>query len=288
MKLFIVFLLLFFVSCKSTNIAFEFDNNVKSIPTVTISIPSFYDDSYIDMIFGIDTGCQRSCFYDYAAKKLFASEEDFDDFISAACLQKGISKEELLYKELNLELYDVKCGKYTFPKVWFSNTADKANGLEGVLGYEAFKDLGVVLFDFKKNLLTIGKRKIKKNVLPMKEDVFAIEFLEGTSKTVLLSIPIEIEGKTYDSVIDTGFSSDGIPSILVWDFADFPETVTVKIGNIVYEKVEQVKFSDGECANQLLKDNAVFLLKEKLFLGNAFFQNKRIQLDFENMTFAMD
>ncbi len=286
MTFFALFFLIIMAGCKTTEIPFEFDTEKNRIPTVKLTFPCISENIHknTDMLFGIDTGCQISCFRNNAEKKLFASEEDFYDCFQKACEDGGLTIENFKDKEVELIIPEVECGKYIFPELHILATSDNHERLDGLLGYEAFKDLGVILFDFKKNVLIFGKRKVNKNILPMKKENFFV----GSTETILYSIPIEIDGKIYDCIIDTGFSSKGDLFILTASSINLPNTFSVKIGSVLFENVEQAKVAKAKFFSKRTTDNAEELFKTRFILGNAFFQNHRIQLDFENMTFAMD
>ncbi len=289
MNVIIIFiLLLLFVGCKTAEIPFEFDNEQNRIPSVMLSFSriTYTDRKSVEMKFAIDTGCYISTFYNNALKKLFYTEKEFDTFINNFCEQEKVNRDDL---EKSVAMYisipKIRCGTYEFKKIRFENTSFVSENFDGLLGYEVFKNFGVMVLDFRKNVLILGKRIVNmQNSVPIQ--IKKVEF--GSLKTYFLSIPVEIDGRTCDVILDTGYSSKGKPSVLTAASIDFPDEVCVKIGSFLYENVSRNKWTDGTFANTNMQEIAECLFQEIFILGNAFFQNHRIQLDFENMTFAMD
>ena len=278
MKLLILLFMLMFIGCRSSKIAFEYDVYENRLPSVLLLFPSS-NGKFEKLRSGLDTGAENCVFYNNAEEKIFGSK----DYIKELCAKENINIDDMKADEvLFFEVNDIRCSKFLFTELWIKQTKDKGNGLDGLLGYKAFKDYGVIVFDFRKNILTIGKRKVSKNVFPMKIKRF------DSFHTKLLTIPVEIDGKIIDVILDTGFSSKGKYCLATDDWLDLQKKSCVKIGDIEYKNVEYVAFEDVNFANKLTQNNTKTLFKDCIILGNAFFKNHRIQLDFENMTFAMD
>ena len=101
-------------------------------------------------------------------------------------------------------------------------------------------------------------------------------------------IPVEINGKIYDAMLDTGARSQGIPAIAYSKNYGFQDYVNVKMGKHFFKDVVAMELSEIEFGDAKLAQNYENFFDNVIILSNAFFKNHRIQLDFENMTFAMD
>lgn len=269
------------MSCKEENaIPFDFDVKENEMPTVILSIPCNADEGFVDLRFGADTGADINTFYNNTELKVFGSQENIEKLIAKSGITVDFEKGETV----NFGILNIKCANIIFPDLLIKQTSkgDKTI-LDGVLGYNAFKDYGIVIFDFRKKKIVLGEKKVHKNVLPLKIK----NFKTAVSNSNLLMIPVEIDGKMNDVILDTGFSSLGEPMILTSPATKMPKSFSVKIGSVLYKNVKLDTTMDGFYCN-LTSENAENFFKDILLMGNAFFQNHRIQLDFENMTFAMD
>lgn len=270
--------------CCTGNVAeIPFEYDTKKMPNIAVTFPrqNETDEGTMDFILGLDTGSEDTLFYNNAAEQLFDSQEEYVRF----CAEAGIDVNNIEDGYfLSFTFPDVRTDGITFPKLSVLNTPHKNNALDGVLGYTAFNDYGVMVFDFRKNTLILGRRKIRRNTVPMKFQKFVIT--EKPYATVnLISIPVKINGGEKYVLLDTGCSSNGEPVLLLSDSDDM-ESATVTIGNnIVYKNVICRRRADAEFVTL---EGRYEVLDDFIILGNAFFQNHRVQLDFERMEFAMD
>ena len=175
-------------------------------------------------------------------------------------------------------------GAYTFSPIFLCDENEESEIYDGIIGYDILKQVQSIIFDFKRNVLVIGGKKIKKNKLLLKVSSFETEKNKGD----YFFIPVEINGTVYYVLLDTGARSRGVPAIVIFGKFDFGEEVSVKIGNEMYEKVAVAVLEDCDFDDKNLETYYKDYFGNTIILGNAFFKNHRIQLDFENMTFAMD
>ena len=101
-------------------------------------------------------------------------------------------------------------------------------------------------------------------------------------------IPVEIGGEKYEALIDMGACSEGIPAIAIVGNFVFGEEVFVKIGNEVYDGVKVASLGNCDFDDKNLETHYDSFFANTIIIGNAFFKNRRVQLDFERMEFSMD
>ena len=85
--------------------------------------------------------------------------------------------------------------------------------------------------------------------------------------------------------IDTGFDTRGELLLCVPNNLNFEDRFNISVGQKTYKNVLAIKYKD--CYFPYDEKNSV-KADDRIILGNAFFQNHRIQLDFERMEFSMD
>ena len=265
------------VSCKKEKaIPFVLESGM---PCITLTF-SNSESNKCELCFGIDTGCYSARFYYGDIVKMYPNFSDTDvDFWTSRGADIKIADDKTISA---IGFYNVKSDKVNFPKLWIENDTTLINTCgtkrAGLLGYTDLEKFGVVVFDFRKKKLVLGEDKVKKNRVLLSKDEYEDH----------LYIPIKIDGEEYLALLDTGFKSDGELCLSVNENAGFPDYVTVQIGNTVYEDVWCDWHSDGIYSDLKITENPNDVLGDTIILGNAFFKNHRIQLDFENMTFAMD
>ena len=265
---------LFLVSCKKEkSIPFFLEDGM---PCIEISISDIQADK---LIFGVDTGCYSACFYLGNIEKIYHAFSDTDlEFWTSRGADIKLADDKTID---SIGFYNVKSGKVDFPKLWIEYDKKLVNlgfNRVGLLGYKDLEKFGVVVFDFKRKKLILSEQKVNKNRFPLLKDEYEDH----------LYIPLKIDGEEYYGLLDTGYKTDGVLCLSVNENAGFPDWVTVQIGDILYKDVFCVWHSEGEFSDQKIAENPNEILGDTILLGNAFFQNHRVQLDFERMEFAMD
>ena len=279
---FVVCFLLYLCSCKNVkNAEFPFliDYKRDTMPYFEVPLCDSDGNRFSDetVCLGIDTGAPKTFLNKNGIEYLFGSLDDYHSW----CKNNNYDIENP-HIFVTLQNICLDFGAYTFSPIFLCDENEESEIYDGIIGYDILKQVQSIIFDFKRNVLVIGGKKIKKNKLPLKMVSFETEKIQGD----YFFIPVEINGKIYDAMLDTGARSKGIPAIAVMGNFDFSEEVSVKIGKVAYENVSALEDCgfDDKNLETYYKDYFV----NTIILGNAFFKNHRIQLDFENMTFAMD
>ena len=285
---FLLFILLvcsfFCVGCKSVkNVAFPFliDYEKDTMPYFEVPLCDDSGNSFCDekVRFGIDTGNPCTFLYKSGVEYIFNSVEDYYNYGKENGFDIENSDTAFCLYNVNLNF-----GTYSFEADFRCYEKEENEKYDGIIGKEFMQKAQRITLDFKNNVLVINGKKIKKNVLPMSVKAFSDEIANGE----YLCIPAEIDGKIYDVIVDTGACSHGVNAIVVSGKFDFGEEVFVKIGNEVYDGVKVALLGNCDFDDKNLETHYDSFFANTIIIGNAFFKNHRIQLDFENMEFAMD
>ena len=278
---FIFLLLIIFVGCKSIAFPYFYDTENDSLPYFETPMCDNNGNNFIDgkLKFGIDTGAPQTLLVKLGLEHLFGSIEDYYNWCRENNYELSDTAPVIMLGNINLYF-----GKYLLNPQFECRENDVFDDFAGIIGWDVLKKIGLVMIDFKKNRIIAGGKKIKKNLLPLKTKSFD----DGLGGGEYLFIPVEIDGKSYDVMIDTGACTKGIPAIILCNASNFCDNVTVKIGSEKYNDVTVTYMKDGELNDKKLATHYESFFGNTIIIGNAFFQNHRIQLDFENMQFAMD
>ena len=228
---------------------------------------------------GVDTGQPVSFLYKSGVEAIFGSVNEY----YACCKENGIEND---ISELSFSIYNIYFGnvKPAICSDFICRETIDNQLYDGLVGEDFLKKNSCITFDFKKNVFIVNGKKLKSNILPMKTISFSYDDFQGD----YLSIPAKIDGETYDVIIDTGACSSGTPAIVISGESEFDKEVCVEIGNEIFESVKVASLENSDFDDKELEKIYKDYFGNIIILGNAFFQNHRIQLDFENMQFAMD
>ncbi len=142
-----------------------------------------------------------------------------------------------------------------------------------ILGSDFFTSYESVTLDFRNNKLILNDKPICNKAIDLQLDYY----------TKLLSIPVIIDDKEVNAIIDTGFLG-GCLMMLV------PTTTTKKcIDNLMIsdQKYNQVNCYDAFNEYVLLGEQERIYLSENYLLPIDFFYDKVIQFDFRDMVFRI-
>ena len=276
--------ILFFSSCKNVkNVEFPFliDYEKDTMPYFEVPLCDDAGNRFSDepVHLGIDTASPQSFLYKSGIECLFASADNYHTWCRNNNYDIENPKTFISVQNACLDF-----GTYRFCTLLECREKDENEFYDGIIGYDILKQVHIVSFDFRKKIVVIGGKKIKKNKLPLKVSSFETEKNKGD----YFFIPVEINGTVYDVLLDTGARSRGVPAIVIFGKFDFGEEVSVKIGNEMYEKVAVAALEDCGFDDKNLETYYKDYFGNTIILGNAFFQNRRVQLDFERMEFSMD
>ena len=273
-----------FNSCKSgqsVELPFSIDYEKDTMPYFEVPLCDTNGIRFSDSTarFGIDTACPHSFLYKSGVEYLFETVDDY--YLWCKNNNYDIEDEHIgiIVKSICLD-FDVA----SVNPVFVCDEKAENELYEGIIGYDVLKKTSLLTFDFKRNELVIGGEKLKKKKLPLK----MLEFKDEKNCEEYLSIPVEIDGKEYDVLLDTGACSQGVPTLAISGKCELTDEVSVKIDSEVFENVKVFALEDCNFDDKNLETHHESFFGDAIILGNAFFQNHRIQLDFENMTFAMD
>lgn len=268
------------IGCKTFEVPMSIDYENYLMPYLEFQYLNINTDEYVDSLkICVDTGSQSTELYKKGIEKMFDSIQTYSKF----CAERGIKAGDAVTINSGIRL---KSKKNVFEPEFSCYETEENDFFDGILGIDTLKACKRVTFDFKDSLFIVGGKRIKKNSLPLLNKAFEPVFDIPTQWRYF--IPVEINGTVYEVMLDTGCCSGTTLAILIPDSADFPEKVSVKIGNVLYENVICAKRSAADFDDKRLGEVRDEVLGDTIILGNAFFQNHRVQLDFENMQFAMD
>jgi len=277
-----------FVGCKNeTNmmsIPFytKSNKNNKSLVKIKVAVDMKIKPKK-ELIFVVDTGADESLVCKSGIEKIFGTTENYWKSIE----EFGISKNEM--EELGawalVENIDIRIGHKTFTdsKICFAPNIEWV--CDGVLSYKFFlENYERITFDFKSKKLVLNGEPIEKEIVPL---IYGKNLKDYSDQTLgeYPFIPIEINGKTYYAGLDTGLSTTYEKQICAPNDIVLDEKIEVDIGSEKFENVVVERYKNFYFPFESLTTT---VCRKKISLPNAFFQNHRIQLDFENMTFAMD
>ena len=256
------------------------DYEKDTMPYFETSVCDNNGNSFIDekLKFGIDTGAPQTILVKVGIEHLFGSVEQYYDWCSENNFEISETAPTVMIGNLHLNF-----GNYLICPQFECRENEIFDSYAGIIGSDFLRSCKFVTIDFKKNTFVVGGKKIKKNMLPFKTVLYNAE-----RPCEYLFIPIEINGKIYDAMLDTGARSQGIPAIAYSKNYGFQDYVNVKMGKHFFKDVVAMELSEIEFGDAKLAQNYENFFDNVIILSNAFFKNHRIQLDFENMTFAMD
>ena len=136
----------------------------------------------------------------------------------------------------------------------------------------------VVVIDYARQKIVLDEPRVSLNTVPMTYN----------NDNAHIFLPAFIDGEAHDVMLDTGFSSDGEICLLVADDSPLPDYVSVKIGDLEWNDVYTLWWSEGTFGDQNVANDPKEYLDGIMIIGSAFFQDRRIQLDFKNMLFAVE
>ena len=269
------------LGCRSAAFPFYIDNKNNTMPYFEVPVCDNSGEVFSDetIRIGIDTGSPISFLYKSGIEFLFGSTEEYYSWCKSNNYETD-NPEKYVY----LNNVYLRFEKNAVSPVFRCCEKDENEFYDGIIGKDFLQNAKTVTFDFRKNVIFINAKKIKTNVLPLKN----VEFSDENGHGEYLFIPAEIDGEIYDVMIDTGACSEGIPAIAVAGNFPFGEEVSVKISNEIYEKVKTANMKNGDFDDKNLETHYDSFFANTIIISNAFFKNRRVQLDFERMEFSMD
>jgi len=274
-------------------------------PVVKITL----DDK--DLFVVVDTGCTYSYFYKSGIEKLYGTEGKFFDVNGTYewYRQNHIDNHKKLKnlsraKVMDRLRQDLRNGKvFTFRPLnnlkfrYYATEDTEVNGqrLDGCLGADFLMQYKNVVFDFKENYLYFDQPQIDGTVLKMKKNecnqIYIYFSYKGQPELGLVDTGSYTfsprngigDGSPEHDINDKAFGLNAgkvvkqIPPA-VWTFDD------IEIGGIRYDNVKaQYSFTTDSGFNYGAQYHNYCISN----LGNEFYFNHIIQLDFENMQFII-
>lgn len=235
------------------------------------------------MKFMLDTGSTHS----FVFKSFFLNSfETLEEFEERNSIDLDYSRNEYTFRNYNLKiLNEIYNDDFVLlPK-------DHAHNYWGILGIEFFSKYKIVTIDYINKKIILNDNILRALPIKMTKDDMGH-----------LNIPVKLNGKTIDTILDTGFGYfDNIKCIIqpkpaLQDDATnvISENNIVELGGIKYKEIYAAYVSSDDLflppkvsGKDADKDEIENIVNNHSIIGGAFFDNHIIQFDMENMEFRI-